>query len=109
MLDRKARIGGSTVRSCAGTVACRATSPTAAPLAGTTPTGLRSRPVTIHDVEVARRAAQAAAEVLLRLRAGGDLTGRALGDAGDAAAQQAIMASLAADRPDDVVFSEEAV
>ncbi len=61
------------------------------------------------DVEVARRAAQAAAEVLLELRAGGEHTGRALGDAGDAAAQRAIVASLAADRPGDVVFSEEAV
>jgi 3'(2'), 5'-bisphosphate nucleotidase len=65
--------------------------------------------MTIDDVEVARRAAQAAADVLLDLRASGELTGRALGDAGDAAAQQAILASLSADRPSDVVFSEEAV
>ena len=65
--------------------------------------------MTIHDVEVARRAAQAAAEVLLDLRAGGQFAGRALGDAGDAAAQRAIVASLAADRPDDLIFSEEAV
>jgi 3'(2'), 5'-bisphosphate nucleotidase len=65
--------------------------------------------VTIHDVEVARRAAQAAAEVLLDLRAAGEFAGRALGDAGDASAQKAIVASLAADRPDDLVFSEEAV
>jgi 3'(2'), 5'-bisphosphate nucleotidase len=65
--------------------------------------------VPITDVEVARRAAQAAADVLLALRARAELTGRELGDAGDAAAQQAIVASLAADRPDDVVFSEEAV
>lgn len=65
--------------------------------------------MTIHDVEVARRAAQAAAAVLLELRAGGKFAGRALGDAGDAAAQRAIVASLAADRPDDLIFSEEAV
>ena len=65
--------------------------------------------MTIDDVGVARRAAQAAADVLLDLRAGGELTGRALGDAGDAAAQQAILASLTAVRPADVVFSEEAV
>jgi 3'(2'), 5'-bisphosphate nucleotidase len=65
--------------------------------------------MTMHDVEVARRAASAAADVLLRLRAAGELTGRALGDAGDAAAQRAIVDALAADRPDDVVFSEEAV
>jgi 3'(2'), 5'-bisphosphate nucleotidase len=68
---------------------------------------LRENPV--DDVGVARRAARAAADVLLRLRAEGELTGRALGDAGDAAAQQAIVASLTADRPDDVIFSEEAV
>jgi 3'(2'), 5'-bisphosphate nucleotidase len=60
------------------------------------------------DVEVASRAARAAADVLVGLR-GGDLTGRALGDAGDAAAQRAIVAVLTAERPDDVVFSEEAV
>jgi 3'(2'), 5'-bisphosphate nucleotidase len=60
------------------------------------------------DVAVAQRAARAAAEVLLRLRDEG-LAGRALGDAGDAAAQQAILGVLTAERPDDVVFSEEAV
>jgi 3'(2'), 5'-bisphosphate nucleotidase len=65
--------------------------------------------MTMDDVEVARRAATAAADVLLALRAAGELTGRALGDAGDAAAQRAIVEVLAADRPDDVVFSEEAV
>ena len=61
----------------------------------------------MRDVEVAAAAARAAADVLLGLRTGG-LTGRALGDAGDAAAQDAITAVLAAHRPDDVVFSEEA-
>ena len=59
------------------------------------------------DVEVAEHAARAAADVLLRLR-DGDLVGRALGDAGDAAAQQAILGALLAARPDDLVFSEEA-
>src|SRR4051812_25851719 len=52
----------------------------------------------LPDVLVAGRAARAAANVLLRLRAQGELTGRALGDAGDAAAQQAILASLDTDR-----------
>jgi 3'(2'), 5'-bisphosphate nucleotidase len=61
------------------------------------------------DVEVARLAAQAAADVLLRLRSSGDRTGRALGDAGDAAAQEAISVLLADVRPEDAVFSEEAV
>ena len=60
------------------------------------------------DVEVAARGARGAADVLVSLRAG-DLTGRPLGDAGDAAAQRAIVAVLTADRPGDVVFSEEAV
>jgi 3'(2'), 5'-bisphosphate nucleotidase len=60
------------------------------------------------DVAVAGRAAGAAADVLLRLR-GDDLSGRPLGDAGDAAAQQAILAVLTAERPGDAVFSEEAV
>ncbi|SHG75669.1 inositol monophosphatase family protein [Geodermatophilus nigrescens] len=61
----------------------------------------------MRDVEVAAAAARAAADVLVELRAGG-LTGRALGDAGDAAAQEAIAGVLAVHRPDDVVFSEEA-
>jgi 3'(2'), 5'-bisphosphate nucleotidase len=65
--------------------------------------------MTIPDVEVAQRAARAAADVLLQLRTAGELAGRALGDAGDAAAQRAILTSLSADRPGDVVFSEEAV
>ncbi|RBY97141.1 3'(2'),5'-bisphosphate nucleotidase CysQ [Blastococcus sp. TF02-8] len=61
----------------------------------------------LTDVAVAAAAAQAAATALLPLRSGG-LEGRALGDAGDAAAQRAILALLTAERPDDVVFSEEA-
>ena len=65
--------------------------------------------MTMHDVQVAERAARSAAEVLVRLRDGRVPAGRALGDAGDAAAQQEIAAVLAAERPGDVVFSEEAV
>ena len=61
------------------------------------------------DVEVAEAAARAAGAVLLELRDRGELTGRPLGDAGDAAAQQAIADVLRALRPDDAVFSEEAV
>jgi 3'(2'), 5'-bisphosphate nucleotidase len=63
--------------------------------------------VTASDVAVAATAARAAADVLLEVRAQG-LTGRALGDAGDAAAQRAILDVLTGERPDDVVFSEEA-
>jgi 3'(2'), 5'-bisphosphate nucleotidase len=61
----------------------------------------------VTDVEVAAAAARAAAAVLLDLRSG-DQRGRDLGDAGDAAAQRAILEVLTAQRPDDVVFSEEA-
>jgi 3'(2'), 5'-bisphosphate nucleotidase len=63
----------------------------------------------MSDVEVAAAAARAAAAALLELRGEGRLTGRGLGDAGDAAAQAAITGLLADRRPDDVVFSEEAV
>jgi 3'(2'), 5'-bisphosphate nucleotidase len=61
----------------------------------------------VSDVAVARAAAEAAAGVLLGLRTG-DVSGRALGDRGDAEAQAAILAVLGERRPDDVVFSEEA-
>jgi len=61
----------------------------------------------LSDVDVAARAARAASDVLVRLRGEG-LAGRALGDAGDAAAQDAIVAVLTAGRPDDLIFSEEA-
>ena len=63
----------------------------------------------MSDVEVAAAAARAAAAVLTGLREEGRLTGRDLGDAGDAAAQAAISGVLAERRPGDVVFSEEAV
>ncbi|MGY1762483.1 inositol monophosphatase family protein [Geodermatophilus sp. SYSU D00779] len=63
----------------------------------------------MRDVEVAAAAARAAAAVLTGLREEGRLTGRALGDAGDAGAQAAIAGVLAEHRPDDAVFSEEAV
>ena len=63
--------------------------------------------MSLDDVRLAARAAQAAADALLLLRGAGR-SGRDLGDAGDAAAQDAILAVLTAGRPDDVVFSEEA-
>lgn len=63
----------------------------------------------MSDVEVAATAARAAAAVLTGLREEGRLSGRELGDAGDAAAQAAIAQVLAERRPADVVFSEEAV
>ena len=61
------------------------------------------------DVDVAARAARAAAGVLVALRAEPGAQGRSLGDAGDAGAQQAIAEVLARQRPADAVFSEEAV
>ena len=61
----------------------------------------------LSDVALAARAAQAASDALVELRGAG-LAGRPLGDAGDASAQQAILAVLTAGRPDDIVFSEEA-
>jgi 3'(2'), 5'-bisphosphate nucleotidase len=61
----------------------------------------------LTDVAVAERAARAAAGILRELRSGA-LTGRPLGDAGDAAAEQAIVDTLVLERPDDVIFSEEA-
>jgi 3'(2'), 5'-bisphosphate nucleotidase len=61
----------------------------------------------MDDVVLAATAARAAAAALVELRAGG-LTDRALMDAGDAAAQRAILEVLVRERPDDVVFSEEA-
>jgi 3'(2'), 5'-bisphosphate nucleotidase len=62
----------------------------------------------VSDVAVARAAAEAATRVLLDLRSDRRLTGRALGDRGDAEAQAAILAVLSERCPDDVVFSEEA-
>lgn len=45
--------------------------------------------------------------MLLALRSSGRLTGAALGDAGDRAADDLVLAALAAERPDDAVLSEE--
>jgi 3'(2'), 5'-bisphosphate nucleotidase len=61
----------------------------------------------VDDVALAATAARAAAEALVELRAGG-LTGRALMDAGDRIADQAIFSALVRERPEDVIFTEEA-
>ena len=61
----------------------------------------------MDDVALAATAARAAAEALVELRAGG-LTGRALMDAGDRIADQAIFSALVRERPQDVIFTEEA-
>jgi 3'(2'), 5'-bisphosphate nucleotidase len=61
----------------------------------------------MDDVVLAATAARAAAEALVELRTGG-LTGRALMDAGDRIADQAILSALVRERPEDVIFTEEA-
>jgi 3'(2'), 5'-bisphosphate nucleotidase len=60
------------------------------------------------DVAFAARLAREAGVALLELRDGG-LEGKALKDAGDAAAQRLLAQALASGRPDDAVLSEEAV
>jgi 3'(2'), 5'-bisphosphate nucleotidase len=60
----------------------------------------------MDDVALAAAAARAAAAALVDLRAGG-LTGRALMDAGDHLADQAIFHALVRERPEDVIFTEE--
>ncbi|HVL27042.1 MAG TPA: inositol monophosphatase family protein, partial [Acidimicrobiales bacterium] len=60
------------------------------------------------DAALAEDVATAAGKLVLRLRADpGGLAGRALGDAGDAAAHRHIVAALLAARPGDAVLSEE--
>ncbi|SIS17364.1 3'(2'),5'-bisphosphate nucleotidase CysQ [Williamsia sterculiae] len=61
------------------------------------------------DVELASELATAAGELLVELRAGSPLSGRELGDAGDTAANDLLLARLAEARPDDAVLSEESV
>ena len=59
-----------------------------------------------NDHELAARAADVAGKLLLEVRAQG-LEGRALKDAGDMVAHEALMKLLAEHRPDDAVLSEE--
>ncbi|MFT4043505.1 MAG: 3'(2'),5'-bisphosphate nucleotidase CysQ [Gordonia sp. (in: high G+C Gram-positive bacteria)] len=59
------------------------------------------------DRRLAGELATAAGELLLRIRASGKFSGTALGDEGDARANELLVARLAADRPDDAVLSEE--
>ncbi|WP_174280497.1 inositol monophosphatase family protein [Sphingomonas bacterium] len=59
------------------------------------------------DPALARGIAEAAGGLLLDLRAGGELTGQALGDRGDRLADDLILGRLRAARPDDCILSEE--
>ncbi|HET9656681.1 MAG TPA: inositol monophosphatase family protein [Kineosporiaceae bacterium] len=63
---------------------------------------------TPDDAALARELADEVGQALLAVRARPGLTGRALRDAGDAAAQAVIAARLGRLRPDDEVLSEEA-
>lgn len=59
------------------------------------------------DAQLALRLADAAGAVLLSVQAHSGLTGKALGDAGDVAANQVIMEALRHARPDDGILCEE--
>ena len=59
------------------------------------------------DEQLAERLATAAGQILLDLQARGDLDGKALGQAGDEAANAMLCRELCAARPDDAVLSEE--
>lgn len=59
------------------------------------------------DEQLAGRLAIAAGVILLDLRAKGDLEGKALGEAGDRAANAMLCRALRAARPDDALLSEE--
>jgi 3'(2'), 5'-bisphosphate nucleotidase len=66
--------------------------------------------MSLGDLGDAALAAQLAAEagrLLMEVRAGSGLTGKALGDAGDAAANRLLCDALRAARPDDGLLSEE--
>jgi 3'(2'), 5'-bisphosphate nucleotidase len=60
-----------------------------------------------NDEQLAARLADAAGRILLDLRAAGDLAGKALGQAGDEAANAMLCRELRAARPDDALLSEE--
>lgn len=62
---------------------------------------------TESDEALARRLADAAGQILLDLRAASGLEGKALGQAGDTAANAMLIRELRAARPDDAILSEE--
>lgn len=59
------------------------------------------------DEQLAERLATAAGRILLDLQTRGDLDGKALGQAGDEAANEMLCRELRAARPDDAILSEE--
>ena len=61
----------------------------------------------MNDAELAAHLAQVAGKLLLDVRAVGLLTGKALGKAGDQAANAFLVAAIREHRPDDGLLSEE--
>jgi 3'(2'), 5'-bisphosphate nucleotidase len=61
----------------------------------------------VTDAELARALAGAAGALLLEVQADTSLTGKALGAAGDAAANRLLVERLRRERPDDALLSEE--
>lgn len=59
------------------------------------------------DAELAAHLADFAGQILLTVRGAGVISGKALGDAGDATANQFLVAALRDQRPDDGLLSEE--
>lgn len=59
------------------------------------------------DAELAAKLAEDAGTLLLELREKSNLTGKSLGDAGDKAANEVLVAALREQRPDDGLLSEE--
>lgn len=59
------------------------------------------------DAELAERLANAAGAILFDLRGQGNLAGKALGQAGDSAANALLCREIRAARPDDALLSEE--
>ena len=64
-------------------------------------------PADMNDAQLAAHLAQVAGVMLLTIRASAVFTGKALGAAGDATANQYLVAAIRALRPDDGILSEE--
>ncbi len=62
----------------------------------------------VNDASLAAELAREAGRIALALREEGGLSGKALGDAGDAEANRFLIEALHTERPDDAILSEEA-
>jgi len=69
--------------------------------------GVGDGPVIADDAELAARLAAAAGRILLDVRASGLISGKELGNAGDATANQFLVNAIRQQRPDDGLLSEE--